>query len=80
MKTMFPLGYHHNGSVATHALGQTIYVLPKCMNCQNAIWAKTGWPQKNGKVKKGNFKNSYFYIRLPMIAFFFIRKPMFMLK
>ena len=25
MKTMCPPGYHHNGFVATHALGQTMY-------------------------------------------------------
>ena len=25
MKTMCPSGYHHNGFMATHALGQMIY-------------------------------------------------------
>ena len=25
MKTMYPLGYHHNGFVATHALGHVMY-------------------------------------------------------
>ena len=25
MKTMYPLGYHHNGFVATHALGHMMY-------------------------------------------------------
>ena len=25
MKTMCPLGYHHNGFVATHALGHLMY-------------------------------------------------------
>ena len=25
MKTMCPPGYHHNGFVATHALGHTMY-------------------------------------------------------
>ena len=25
MKTMYPTGYHHNGFVATHALGHMIY-------------------------------------------------------
>ena len=25
MKTMCPLGYHHNGFVATHALGHMMY-------------------------------------------------------
>ena len=25
MKTMYPPGYHHNGFVATHAFGHTIY-------------------------------------------------------
>ena len=32
MKTMCPLGYHHNGVVATHALGThdvTVHHLPK---------------------------------------------------
>ena len=32
MKTMCPLGYHHNGFVATHALGThdvTVHHLPK---------------------------------------------------
>ena len=27
MKTMFPPGYHHNGFVATHALGHMMYFL-----------------------------------------------------
>ena len=46
MKTMCPPGYHHNGFVATHALGhimygsscasctscaQTVHHVPKCM-------------------------------------------------
>ena len=26
MKTMCPPGYHHNGFVATHALGHMIYI------------------------------------------------------
>ena len=26
MKTMCPLGYHHNGFVATHALGHNVYI------------------------------------------------------
>ena len=37
MKTMCPPGgYHHNGFVATHALG------PKCMSCHKAIVVITG--------------------------------------
>ena len=34
MKTTCPPGYHHNGFVATHALGYKIYVhhVPKCMS------------------------------------------------
>ena len=31
MKTMCPPGYHHNGFVATHALGHMMY---GCMSCQ----------------------------------------------
>ena len=37
MKTMCPPGYHHNGFVATHALGHmmctscTVHHVPKCM-------------------------------------------------
>ena len=27
MKTMCPPGYHHNGFVATHALGHMMYVM-----------------------------------------------------
>ena len=34
MKTMCPPGYHHNGFVATHALG---HMMPKCMSCHKAI-------------------------------------------
>ena len=36
MKTMCPPGYHHNGFVATHALGH------KCMSCHKAIVVITG--------------------------------------
>ena len=43
MKTMSPLGYHHNGFVATHALGHTMYGPPICMSCHKAIGVKTGW-------------------------------------
>ena len=32
MKRMHPPGYHHNGFVATHALGHRMYRrVPKCM-------------------------------------------------
>ena len=27
MKTMCPPGYHHNGFVATHALGRMMYIM-----------------------------------------------------
>ena len=27
MKTMCPPGYHHNGFVATHALGHMMYIM-----------------------------------------------------
>ena len=39
MKTMCPPGYHHNGFVATHALGHHV---PKCMSCHKAIVVITG--------------------------------------
>ena len=45
MKTMCPPGYHHNGFVATHALGHMMYGLhhvPKCMSCHKAIVVITG--------------------------------------
>ena len=49
MKTMCPPGYHHNGFVATHALGHMMYILtqtvdhvPKCMSCHKAIVVITG--------------------------------------
>ena len=49
-KTMCPPGYHHNGFITTHALGQmmysscaqTIHHLPKCMSCHKAIVVITG--------------------------------------
>ena len=30
MKTICPPGYHHNGFVATHALGDMMYIHPSC--------------------------------------------------
>ena len=55
MKTMCPPGYHHNGFVATHALGHmmygynhipytviTVHHVPKCMSCHKAIVLITG--------------------------------------
>ena len=53
MKTMRPPGYHHNGFVATHALGHmrctvwatvlaTVHHVPKCMSCRKAIVVTTG--------------------------------------
>ena len=41
MKTMCPPGYHHNGFVATHALGHML----KCMRCHKAIVVITGRAQ-----------------------------------
>ena len=35
MKTMYPPGYHHNGFVATHALGHMItYILRSSCFCE----------------------------------------------
>ena len=31
MKTMCPPGYHHNGFVATHALGHMMYIMYICI-------------------------------------------------
>ena len=48
MKTMCPPGYHHNGFVATHALGHMMHLgttvrhVPKCMSCHKAIVVVTG--------------------------------------
>ena len=48
MKTMCPPGYHHNGFVATHALGHMMYGVfpvhhvPKCMSCHKSIVVITG--------------------------------------
>ena len=49
MKTMCPPDYHHNGFVATHALGYmmygcliTIHHVPKCMSCHKSIVVITG--------------------------------------
>ena len=52
-KTMCPPGYHHNGFVATHALGHMMSkcmskcmmskcMMPKCMSCHKAIVVITG--------------------------------------
>ena len=41
-KTMCPPGYHHNGFVATHALGHHVHHVPKCMSCHKAIVVITG--------------------------------------
>ena len=30
MKTMCPPSYHHNGFVATYALGHVMYIIKKC--------------------------------------------------
>ena len=44
IKKMCPPGYHHNSFVATHALGNIMYIMcptvhhvPKCMSCHKAI-------------------------------------------
>ena len=54
MKTMCLPGYHHNGFMATHALGHmmsgssctsctsTVHHVPKCMSCHKAIVVITG--------------------------------------
>ena len=44
---MCPPGYHHNGFVATHALGRMMYGsscnhVPKWMSCHKAIVVITG--------------------------------------
>ena len=40
MKTMCPPGYHHNGFVATHALGHMMYGYT--LSCHKAITVITG--------------------------------------
>ena len=30
MKTICPRGYHHNGFMATHALGDMMHIHPSC--------------------------------------------------
>ena len=47
MKTMYPPGYHHNGFVATHALGNMVYCCHKAIVviteralCFHLIWYK----------------------------------------
>ena len=39
MKTMCHSGYHHNGFVATHALGHMVY---GCMSCHKTIMVTYG--------------------------------------
>ena len=52
MKTMSPLGYHHNGFMATHALGQMMY------GCHKAIVVKTG---------RAHYFHYYIYIALILL-------------
>ena len=40
--TMYLPAYHHNGFVATHALGYMMYRCAKCMSCHKAIVVITG--------------------------------------
>ena len=42
MKTMYLPAYHHNGFVATHALGYMMYRCAKCMSSHKAIVVITG--------------------------------------
>ena len=43
MKKMCSPGYHHNGFVATHAVGRMMYgCAPKFMSCHKAIVVITG--------------------------------------
>ena len=65
MKTMCPPGYHHNGFMATHALGhmmygwaQTVHHVPKCMSCHKAIVVITG---------RANCFHDYIYITLILL-------------
>ena len=66
MKTMCPPGYHHNGFVATHALGHmmcptvatTVHHVPKCMSCHKAIVVITG---------RAHCFHDYIYIRLILL-------------
>ena len=37
MKTMCPPGYHHNGFVATHALGDSFWGIHFGLRCFNSI-------------------------------------------
>ena len=39
---MYLPAYHHNGFVATHALGYMMYRCAKCMSCHKAIVVITG--------------------------------------
>ena len=38
MKTMCPPGYHHNGFVATHALGYMMYGCPSACVATKPLW------------------------------------------
>ena len=38
MKTMCPPGYHHNGSVATHALGHMMYIMYIILCIYYLVW------------------------------------------
>ena len=58
MKTMCPPGYHHNGFVATHALGHRVHHVPKCMSCHKAIVVIT---------RRAHCFHDYIYITLILL-------------
>ena len=75
MNTMCPSSYHHNGFVATHALGHMMYGwctwvhnghitehhVPKCMSCHKAIVMITS--------RAHCFHNNIYYAHLASVRF-----------
>ena len=65
MKTLCHPGSHHNGFVATHALGghHTVHHVPKCMGCHKAIVLIYNINQSAQISQKQNERNIiYIYI------------------
>ena len=61
MKTMCLPSYHHNGFVATHALGQVqVHHVPKCMSCHKATHLAS--VRFEHSVCHGSLMTTYVYI------------------
>ena len=54
MKTMCPPGYHHNGSVVTHALGHMITLEMQCIRMKHLRFFLNFYASKFSKITSYN--------------------------